>query len=92
MVPEPVGQHGLLATDLHVDHSDYGERRQKDEPVGGYEGLGNDQGEGPQVDGVPDVPVPLYRIKMEEKVLVSRFGREYTEYARRTKKLIPYLY
>ena len=40
------------------------------------------------------VPIPMlfYRIRFEEKVLVSRFGQEYLEYARKTKKLIPYVY
>jgi len=40
------------------------------------------------------VPIPmlLYRIRIEEKVLVSKFGQEYLDYASRTKKLIPYIY
>ena len=40
------------------------------------------------------VPIPmlLYRIRIEEKVLVSRFGQEYLDYASKTKKLIPYIY
>ena len=40
------------------------------------------------------VPIPLIllRIRFEEGVLVSRFGQEYLEYSRRTKKLIPYIY
>jgi hypothetical protein len=40
------------------------------------------------------VPIPMlfYRIRFEEKILVSRFGQEYHEYARKTKKLIPYVY
>jgi len=38
------------------------------------------------------IPVVFYRIRFEEKILVSRFGQEYLEYARKTKKLIPYLY
>ena len=32
-----------------------------------------------------------YRIYVEEKVLVSEFGEEYVEYAKRTKRLIPYI-
>jgi protein-S-isoprenylcysteine O-methyltransferase len=32
------------------------------------------------------------RIPVEEKVLVAQFGREYLEYAARTKKLIPGIY
>lgn len=40
------------------------------------------------------VPILMlsYRIRFEEKILVSRFGQEYLEYARKTKKLIPYIY
>jgi protein-S-isoprenylcysteine O-methyltransferase Ste14 len=38
------------------------------------------------------IPVLLYRIRIGEKVLVSRFGQEYLEYAHRTKKLIQYVY
>jgi len=38
------------------------------------------------------IPIVLHRIRIEEKVLVSRFGQEYLEYARKTKKLIPYIY
>lgn len=40
------------------------------------------------------VPIPmlLYRIRIEEKIMVSRFGQEYLEYAHKTKKLIPYIY
>ncbi len=38
------------------------------------------------------VPMLVRRIGIEEKALVSEFGEEYLEYARRTKKLIPYLY
>ena len=40
------------------------------------------------------VPIPMlfYRIRFEERILVSRFGQEYLEYAHKTKKLIPYVY
>jgi protein-S-isoprenylcysteine O-methyltransferase Ste14 len=40
------------------------------------------------------IPIAMlfYRIRFEEKILVSRFGQEYLEYARKTKKLIPYVY
>jgi protein-S-isoprenylcysteine O-methyltransferase len=34
----------------------------------------------------------IYRIRSEEAMLVARFGQEYEEYRRRTKRLIPYLY
>jgi len=41
------------------------------------------------------IPVFLafrYRIKIEEKALIERFGDEYREYIRATKKLIPFIY
>jgi protein-S-isoprenylcysteine O-methyltransferase Ste14 len=38
------------------------------------------------------IPILLYRIRVEEKILVSRFGQEYLEYTHKTKKLIPYIY
>ena len=40
------------------------------------------------------VPIAMlfYRIRSEEKILVSKFGQEYLEYARKTKKLIPHVY
>jgi len=34
----------------------------------------------------------IYRIQSEEAMLIARFGKEYEEYSRRTKRLIPYLY
>ena len=34
----------------------------------------------------------LFRIGIEERMLVEEFGAEYEEYMRRTKKLIPYVY
>jgi protein-S-isoprenylcysteine O-methyltransferase Ste14 len=37
-------------------------------------------------------PIILNRIRIEEKILVSRFGQEYLEYTHKTKKLIPYIY
>ncbi len=33
-----------------------------------------------------------YRIRIEEKVLLAEFGKEYLNYIEHTKKLIPYLY
>lgn len=33
-----------------------------------------------------------YRIKYEEKLLISHFGREYIDYKKTTKKLIPFIY
>jgi len=38
------------------------------------------------------VPLFLYRIRIEEKMLVKRFGDEYCEYMKRTKRLIPIIY
>lgn len=38
------------------------------------------------------VPVYLYRISTEEKMLVSELGDEYVQYQRRTRRLIPYVY
>lgn len=34
----------------------------------------------------------LYRIRVEERALRSAFGGDYDRYARRTKRLVPYLY
>jgi protein-S-isoprenylcysteine O-methyltransferase Ste14 len=34
----------------------------------------------------------LYRIKIEEKLLIDQFGSEYTEYMKRTYRLIPFIY
>jgi protein-S-isoprenylcysteine O-methyltransferase Ste14 len=33
----------------------------------------------------------IYRIKIEEKMLISKFGKEYLEYKEKTKIFIPYL-
>ena len=38
------------------------------------------------------IPCTLYRIKIEEKMLIEKFGDEYLEYMRHSKKLIPYIY
>ncbi len=38
------------------------------------------------------VPMLILRIRLEEKVLAARFGQEFAEYARRTKRLIPFVY
>lgn len=38
------------------------------------------------------IVILLFRIRIEEKLLVEAFGEEYEEYRRRTKKLIPYIY
>lgn len=34
----------------------------------------------------------VIRIQTEEKMLISEFGKEYEEYKKRTKKLLPYVY
>lgn len=34
----------------------------------------------------------LFRIEIEERMLVDEFGHEYKEYKKRTKKLFPYIY
>lgn len=34
----------------------------------------------------------LHRINIEEKVLTQELGAEYTEYSKRTKKIIPFIY
>lgn len=37
-------------------------------------------------------PVYLYRTNFEEKMLIQKFGDEYLEYMKDTKKMIPYIY
>lgn len=34
----------------------------------------------------------IWRVHLEEKVLVSRFGKEYSDYQQKTRKFIPYVY
>jgi protein-S-isoprenylcysteine O-methyltransferase Ste14 len=34
----------------------------------------------------------IWRVHLEEKVLVSRFGKEYSDYQKKTRKFIPYVY
>ena len=41
---------------------------------------------------IPVVYAFLYRIKVEEKVLIENFGEEYLEYMKKTKRLIPFLF
>jgi len=41
---------------------------------------------------LPVLCVFLYRIKIEEKVLLDNFKEEYHDYQKNTKKLIPYVY
>lgn len=38
------------------------------------------------------VPLILYRIRVEERMLIQRFGNEYLEYMKKTKRLIPFIY
>jgi len=38
------------------------------------------------------VPLLLHRIKLEERMLIERFGAEYEEYRRHSKRLIPFVY
>lgn len=38
------------------------------------------------------IPLFLYRLRIEEKMLIDRFGDEYLEYMRKTKKMIPFVY
>jgi len=38
------------------------------------------------------VPLTLYRIGVEERMLIERFGDEYREYMKKTKKIIPFIY
>ena len=38
------------------------------------------------------VPLFLYRIGIEEKMLIEKFGPEYIDYMKRTKRLIPFIY
>ena len=38
------------------------------------------------------IPLILYRLRIEESMLIERFGDEYREYMRKTKKLIPFIY
>jgi len=38
------------------------------------------------------IPCTLYRIKIEESMLLEKFGKEYLEYMKKTKKMIPLIY
>ena len=38
------------------------------------------------------IPAMLYRIRVEEMAMTEQFGDEYTEYCRKTKRLIPFVY
>ena len=38
------------------------------------------------------VPFILYKIQAEERTLIEKFGDEYRDYIRNSKRLIPYVY
>ena len=38
------------------------------------------------------IPAYIYRIKMEEKMLTQMFGKDYIDYSKHTKKLIPFVF
>ncbi len=38
------------------------------------------------------IPLILYRLGIEERMLIEKFGDEYRQYKRKTKKLIPFIY
>lgn len=38
------------------------------------------------------IPFVLYRIRIEEKILIEKFGKEYRDYMNKTKKIIPLMY
>lgn len=38
------------------------------------------------------IPLTLYRIGIEEKMLIEQFGDKYREYMTKTKKIIPFIY
>ena len=41
---------------------------------------------------IPIILAFLYRINVEEKVLAEAFGEQYSDYIKRTKKLVPFIY
>jgi protein-S-isoprenylcysteine O-methyltransferase Ste14 len=38
------------------------------------------------------VPYLLHRIKLEEKMMIERFGKEYEDYMRSSRRLVPFVY
>ena len=38
------------------------------------------------------IPLILYRIRIEEKMLIEKFGEAYREYMKKTKKIVPHVY
>lgn len=41
---------------------------------------------------IPTLIAFIYRIKIEEDALINHFGKEYLNYKKNTKKIIPYIY
>ena len=41
---------------------------------------------------VPVVSMFIYRINIEEKALKDQFGKDYCDYMKKTKRLIPFIY
>ncbi len=41
---------------------------------------------------LPLVPYLAHRIRLEERMLIERFGKDYEEYMRSSKRLIPFVY
>lgn len=41
---------------------------------------------------IPTLYTMLYRIRVEEKVLMEQFGEKYITYSNKTKRLIPFIY
>ncbi len=38
------------------------------------------------------IPFILYRVEIEERMLIEKFGDEYREYMKTTKKIVPFIY
>ena len=38
------------------------------------------------------IPFTLYRIRIEEKMLIRKFGDEYMGYMKKPKQLVPFIY
>ncbi|MGD0329635.1 MAG: hypothetical protein ABSB40_04210 [Nitrososphaeria archaeon] len=57
LVAEPIDQHKLLLTYLRVDNRDQDKGRQKEKPIGGHKSEGYYEGEGPQVNRIPNIVV-----------------------------------
>ncbi len=44
------------------------------------------------VIATPVIAAFLYRIKIEEQILIEKFGKKYLEYRQKTKKIIPFIF